>query len=648
VTACMCLLTCISAAQRINVDSLQQLLSKTADLEKKYSLLQQINREYYINTRGNYQVENGLAMVRIALQLNDDEKIANSYNSVGNYYAYIKGDNTAALDYLFKAIPYAEKVPNGRALSSLYVDIGVAYRVLENSMEAFRYLKKAEASLPDRTNPDYWYLQLQIQTNLGEYYVYTNNPGKAIICIKSAEKINDSLNYSNWGLFIKILYGSYYEQLGRTDSARQVFKEALELDKTTQFLFAHYMFAAYYIPFLIANHQFTEAEQQAYRLMHFGVTSGNNFTKLKSSEYLTDIYEKDDKADSAYKFAKETLKLKDTLLKQTLLNKDQALNFNEEVRLDAEAAQRRQKIQTVVVFSVIVVIAIIALLLYRNSLQRKKANIVLEKAFADLKATQTQLIQSEKMASLGELTAGIAHEIQNPLNFVNNFSEVSIELLDELKAESEKPKAEKDDQLEIEIIGDLTQNLQKINHHGKRADAIVKGMLEHSRAGSGVKEPTDLNKLADEYLRLSYHGLRSKDKGFNADMLTHFDEHIPQINVIPQDVGRVLLNLFNNAFYAVNQKKKTAGAEYKPEVSVTTSSEYGQVIIKVNDNGIGIPEHIKEKIMQPFFTTKPTGEGTGLGLSLTYDMVVKGHGGTIQVNSVEGEGSEFIISLPLN
>jgi len=268
----------------------------------------------------------------------------------------------------------------------------------------------------------------------------------------------------------------------------------------------------------------------------------------------------------------------------------------------------------------------------------------LEKAFSELKITQNQLIQSEKMASLGELTAGIAHEIQNPLNFVNNFSEVSAELTQELKEELRSGHTED----AIAIADDLEQNLGKIQHHGKRADAIVKGMLQHSQSGSGTKEPTNINTLADEYMRLAYHGLRVKDKSFNAEMVTRFDEKLPLINVIPQDIGRVMLNLFNNAFYAVNQKQKTASADYKPEVTVTTSVENGRVVIKVKDNGVGIPDAIKEKIMQPFFTTKPTGEGTGLGLSLTYDMVVKGHGGTIAVETAEGAYTEFTITLPIS
>jgi signal transduction histidine kinase len=271
----------------------------------------------------------------------------------------------------------------------------------------------------------------------------------------------------------------------------------------------------------------------------------------------------------------------------------------------------------------------------------------LNHSLVNLKATQNQLIQSEKMASLGELTAGIAHEIQNPLNFVNNFSEVSVEMLGELKAESQKPKAQRDVGLENGLIDDLTGNLEKIRHHGKRADGIVKGMLEHSRASTGQKEVTDINKLADEYLRLAYHGFRAKDKTFNTELITRFDEKLPSINVVPQDVGRVLLNLYNNAFYAVSQKAKNAGPGYKPTIEVKTTQGNNAVQISVKDNGDGIPETIKDKIMQPFFTTKPTGEGTGLGLSLSYDIVVKGHGGKIHVDSVGGEGSEFTIHLPM-
>lgn len=281
--------------------------------------------------------------------------------------------------------------------------------------------------------------------------------------------------------------------------------------------------------------------------------------------------------------------------------------------------------------------------------QVKERTAQLEQSLEELKATQNQLIQKEKMASLGELTAGIAHEIQNPLNFVNNFSEVSMELAQELAEELDREPLDKE--LLKELAGDLTQNQQKINHHGKRASSIVKGMLEHSRNNTGEMQLTDLNALADEYLRLSYHGLRAKDKTFNAEFKGEFDEKLPKLKVMPQEIGRVLLNLLNNAFYAVHEKELLKIPNYQPLVTVSTrhrqdGKQGTWAEIRVKDNGMGIPDAIKTKIFQPFFTTKPTGEGTGLGLSLSYDIVTKGHNGTFLMESKEGEGTEFIISLP--
>ncbi|MDP2414469.1 ATP-binding protein [Daejeonella sp.] len=284
----------------------------------------------------------------------------------------------------------------------------------------------------------------------------------------------------------------------------------------------------------------------------------------------------------------------------------------------------------------------------------------LNRSIEDLKSIQSQLIQSEKMASLGELTAGIAHEIQNPLNFVNNFSEVSIELIEEVKSEKLKAQSERDEELETEMLEDISQNLQKIAHHGKRADSIVKGMLQHSRTSTGEKQPTSLNTLADEFLKLSYHGLRAKDKSFNAELIANFDETLPLVNVVQQDIGRVLLNLFNNAFYAAQERRKLEGEGFKARIEVSTKSISpmlspnstpppggGGIIITVRDNGSGIPDAIKDKIMQPFFTTKPTGEGTGLGLSLSYD-IIKAYGGELKVETKDGEGSIFSIILPVN
>jgi len=283
-------------------------------------------------------------------------------------------------------------------------------------------------------------------------------------------------------------------------------------------------------------------------------------------------------------------------------------------------------------------------------LQQQKEE--LEEALEELKHTQAQLIHSEKMASLGELTAGIAHEIQNPLNFVNNFSEVSVELLDELKAGPLAQLPETATEEAEELIGDLTQNLEKISLHGKRADGIVKSMLQHSRSSAGEKSEIDINALADEYMRLSYHGLRAKDKSFNATMETDFAGDLHRIAVVPQDLGRVLLNLFNNAFYSVSEKKKSGAPDgYEPQVSVTTrnirlTDGRDAVQIAIRDNGTGIPKAILDKVYQPFFTTKPTGQGTGLGLSMSYDIIHKVHGGEMKIDTEEGKYAAFIITIP--
>ncbi|QEC70136.1 GHKL domain-containing protein [Panacibacter ginsenosidivorans] len=351
-------------------------------------------------------------------------------------------------------------------------------------------------------------------------------------------------------------------------------------------------------------------------------------------------------ADSLLKYQELTLLTKDSLYKERIKNLTafQAVTLNEQLRLqevEKEKIAYQNNIRIYFLVAGIAVLLLLAFIFYRNNRQKQKANTVLENTLADLRSTQSQLIHSEKMASLGELTAGIAHEIQNPLNFVNNFSEVSNELVDEMNEELDKGDIE-----EAKFIaGDIKQNLEKINHHGKRADAIVKGMLQHSRQTSGVKELTDINALCDEYLRLAYHGLRAKEKDFNATLKTDFDESIGAINIIPQDIGRVLLNLYNNAFYAVNEKKKQQPENYEPTVSVNTKKINNKIEISVIDNGSGIAQKIADKIFQPFFTTKPTGQGTGLGLSLSYD-IVKAHGGEIKVTTKEAEETEFIIVLP--
>ncbi len=396
----------------------------------------------------------------------------------------------------------------------------------------------------------------------------------------------------------------------------------------------------------------------------------------KSYSDLAECYEKTSHYKEALTSFKMATQIADSIRGKENVRKATELTMNYEfdkkqqaeklAQARKDAVTQKEKNQQLFVIAalalVVLAVVIIALIQFRNNKQKRKANLLLERqkwqieqqrdkvesTLLKLQTTQAQLIQSEKMASLGELTAGIAHEIQNPLNFVNNFSELNNELIEEIRTEKlTLPPEEHDD-----LLTDIFQNNEKINHHGKRADAIVKGMLLHSRQSKGVKEPTDLNALCVEYLRLSYHGLRAKDKFFNADFIADFDESIGKVNLVPQDMGRVLLNLFNNAFYAVSKPPtRLKGEQYKPTVSVSTrkvnsSSGAGSIEIKISDNGSGIPKNIMDKIFQPFFTTKPTGQGTGLGLSLAYDIITKEHGGTIKAESMEGEGSVFVIVLP--
>ncbi|MBY0433388.1 MAG: hypothetical protein K2U26_04685 [Cyclobacteriaceae bacterium] len=411
------------------------------------------------------------------------------------------------------------------------------------------------------------------------------------------------------------------------------------------------------------NGRFQEAAFLAQQFWEEASKLSNLNIELQAAELKRRLFEKQNLTDSAYFYLTAETKIRDVIFNQANQNIIEGLAFKEQMRgieEEGKKAAYQTQLKLYALLGGLGIFSIVALLLYRNNLSKRKANALLqqqknevevqkknvEDALASLKFTQSQLIQSEKMASLGELTAGIAHEIQNPLNFVNNFSEVSSELIDEMKTELATGNV----QLATEISNDLKQNLEKINHHGKRASDIVSGMLQHSRASSGVKEPTNINALADEYLRLAYHGLRAKDKNFNAKFETDLDASLPKLNVVPQDIGRVILNLITNAFYAVNERANnqqltTSNSSYSPTVIVSTKKLNGKIEISVKDNGNGIPQKILDKIFQPFFTTKPTGQGTGLGLSLSYD-IVKAHGGEIKVNTKEGEGTEFVIQLP--
>jgi len=450
--------------------------------------------------------------------------------------------------------------------------------------------------------------------NMGRIYAAKGNIPLANEYYRKSLVASAENGYFRGVVASNILLADYYFQTGKKDSAFSHIKDALTAAKNLD------------VPELL----------------------------LRSYKEFNRYYQIEGNNDSTVKYQALIIKINDSLFNSKQAQEFQNIDFNEQQRLseieDAKTAERA-KYRTNLLIAGLVIFLFIAIILYRNSLQRKKANTLLsqqkkelETTLATLKTTQNQLIQSEKMASLGELTAGIAHEIQNPLNFVNNFSEVNAELIDEMKEQL----ATDNKQQAIEIANDIKENEGKINYHGRRADAIVKSMLQHSRSSSNKKEPTDISALADEYLRLAYHGMKAKDKSFNVDLKSEFDSTIEKINVIQQDIGRVILNLITNAFYVVSERKQQQGDNYEPIVTVSTKKAGEKIEIRVSDNGNGIPQKVLDKIFQPFFTTKPAGQGTGLGLSLSYDIITKGHGGELKVETKEGEGSVFIISLPVN
>ena len=532
------------------------------------------------------------------------------YAALEYLYLYV-GNYEKQIAVAHEAITRLESAGDTLNLAGLYPDIGDSYLKLNKLDSALFYQQKSL----------YYYSKLTFEERKFEGSTYTS-------------------------------IGTIYEQTGNIDLARENYQKAVQVseqhDNPRHTGNACLQLANLYQSLKKADSGFLYAKKALQAFTQGG------YKKEVAMAYrmISDYYWDQKNADSSFAYLRLATLLNDSLgsMEKKRLQEFQVAAFNQQLAMqqqEQERIEKEGKLKTIAIIALLTVFSTIGVLLYRNNRQKQKANQILqeknnqiEQTISDLKATQAQLIQSEKMASLGELTAGIAHEIQNPLNFVNNFSDVNGEMIDEANQEIDKGNLSE----AKTILKDLKENQDKINHHGKRADAIVKGMLQHSRQTSGIKEPTDINALGDEYLRLSYHGLKAKDKSFNATMKTDFDETTGNINIIPQDIGRVLLNLYNNAFYAVGERQKVADIEYEPTVTVGTKKIKDKIEIKVRDNGNGIPQKILDKIFQPFFTTKPTGQGTGLGLSLAYD-IVKAHGGEIKVETNEGEGSQFIIQL---
>lgn len=518
------------------------------------------------------------------------------------------------------------------AIATVYQNLGNHTLALRNSLEALNLTKESDFKGPDWMLPVTYRTLGTIYDNEGDKAKLKGNKQKAITNYQLA--LNSFLTaLAFWKkphnldgiVYISLMAGNLNRKLDRLEKAEQLLTRALK--------------GAFVL-------KYKDHLMQAYRfLSQLDSTKGNY--QLAYQHYKSHIMYRDSIFNQA-----NTQKLTEVKM-QYAFDKKEALANAEQEKKELQRQRDKNK-QVFIVISLLILVLMASLLAYvqwRNNQQKQRTNALLqtqkneiEQTLHQLKNTQTQLIHKEKMASLGELTAGIAHEIQNPLNFVTNFSELSTELVDELEEEQQKPTP--DATLEIELLTDLKDNLNKIHHHGHRASSIVKGMLEHARRSSGERTPTDLNKLIDEYLRLAYHGLRAKDKNFNAELVTQFDQSVGEVVVMPQEIGRVLLNLFSNAFYAVRQQQQTSPDDYHPLVKVCTQREANQVVVTVQDNGVGMTDAVKAKIFQPFFTTKPTGEGTGLGLSLSYDIITKGHGGNMAVTSQPGQGAEFVISLP--
>ena len=576
---------------------------------------------------GNYP--KALQVLFVILHVNEEKKdssaIENNLYQIAHTYGETK-DTKRAIEYFYKAKDFGEKDPFIHIF--IHVDLSKAYLLEQQNDSASHY---------------------------------------ADLAYKLAVKFYGSEDKVYGGVLNDL--GSIYDQLGKDSLAIDYLRRSYVYFTTVNIEYLNYCattigLARYF------NKKGMADSSLIYARLCLGTALDKGFLPYisESSGLITAYFQKIHNTDSAYHYQQIGFEAYKTLYNDESGRQIQNMALGEQQREDDIAQAKKisddqyaAKLRLYGMITVGIVALVIGVIVYRNNRRKQKSYDLLKKqkqeidlqksklesSIKELQTTQSQLIQSEKMASLGELTAGIAHEIQNPLNFVNNFSEVNAELISEMKDEIDKGNME-----EVKsLANDIAENEQKINHHGKRADAIVKGMLQHSRSSSGVKEPTDINTLADEYLRLAYHGLRAKDKSFNAIMKTDFDETIGNINIIPQDIGRVILNLITNAFYVVNEKKNQGLKDYEPIVTVETlknppsGGRGAEVVISVADNGNGIPQNILDKIFQPFFTTKPTGQGTGLGLSLSYD-IIKAHGGELKVETKEGDGSQFIIILP--
>jgi len=671
------LFQCELVAQQPSITVLrEQYVRATTDSAKQNACLElmqyynEVNRDsalFYIAERlaiakrSGYKILEASVLNNLAYQQIQTGKYAEALKSIMASLRITQDENLREINQ-WRVASFPQKGQERLlAISSSMHQFGLLMRETENLDKEIEYFKKALQIAQQVNHID---RQMISNMNAGSAYLrkglldsalYFGRQADSIASLPEYKGIFRGRNLANIGdvFFKKGEYARakefYHFGLALSTKFNNQFNVAVTKHKIAQLCFKIKQYDSSLI--------YAKDNLSLVQILNNGANFQLNLGTVYEDIYLA--YKQLNQKDSAYKYLGLTFQMKDSLYKVRIANLSafQNVSFEETLRLEnleKEKIQTEAKIRLYSVIAGLILVSFVGVILYRNNLQRKKSNVILktqrdeielqkkqvEAAMDQLQSTQTQLVQSEKMASLGELTAGIAHEIQNPLNFVNNFSEVSNELMDEMVSELNKGEYTE----AKAIAADIQQNLEKIAHHGKRADSIVKGMLQHSRASNGQKELTDINALCDEYLRLSYHGLRAKDNSFNASFETQFDSAIAPIQVVPQEIGRVLLNLINNAFYAVNEKARRGIENYTPKVILQTKQEGGRVKISVEDNGMGIPKPIIEKIFQPFFTTKPTGQGTGLGLSLSYD-IVKAHGGELTVSVDESKSTKFTIVL---
>lgn len=630
-----------------DVDSLKYIIKTLPEDTSKLQGLLNLAGLYTYNNPDS-AILYGNSAIQLSIRLNAEQETGLAYSYRSSAFAVL-GNYSQAMKDIFEARKIFIALGNKAFLESTNGGIGDIYLELGDYKKALFYYYQARETaanlniIPTSSfSKELW--EMYSSASLGDAYLHGNMLDSALYFSKRVYEIDRSLN-QYWS-FSTLLLANTYLSLNELDSALKYYRAEVRVkakkDETDVYVGIATIFqkrniidsCSYY-----ANKALDTAQSIKYTKAVMTVAG-----------ILAWVYEKTDPAKSIF-YLKLNATAKDSIYSREKIDQVGIAVLTEETQRQemlAQQAKYKDRIKMYTLFGIIAVILLIAIILYRNNRIRQRAfkllrqqKLATDSALVELKTTQDQLIQSEKMASLGELTAGIAHEIQNPLNFINNFSEVNAELVDEMKQELQQNHAGD----ALKIAEDLKENNLKIFEHGKRADGIVKSMLQHSRVSSGQKELTDINELANEYFRLSYHGMRAKDKAFNVDMKINTDQSVGKINILPQDIGRVLLNLYNNAFYSVAEKKKLHPEAYEPTVTLSTKRTGQHIQISVKDNGMGIPQKIRDKVFQPFFTTKPTGQGTGLGLSLSYD-IIKSQGGHLKIESIEGEGAEFIIELP--